>query len=416
MTPIAFRNVSSKMVTAIDIGGSKVSCIIAARREVENVPVILGIGHHGIQSVKKGEALTLDIMESAILHAVHKAEKEAGTLVKEAVINITGNHLLSEIVSVSVRTHSHRIGDQEIANLIAQGTQTRSSDTFTVLHANPIQFAIDDGPMVKDPRGMYGNILKGYLHVVTGDLNPTRTLVHCLQRCHINITSIVPSSIASGLSTLVEDEMELGVILVDLGSRSTNVSVFRDGEVIHTECLPLGSNHITSDLAYGLSTSFSAAERIKVLYGSAVETTDDARIMVEVPSFNDPHREHDHIVPRSLITAIIKPRMEEILELVKTHLEKSDVHKMTSRRVVITGGGSQLSGLRELAQDILQKQVRLGRPLDLFKSSQPYAVPSLATCTGLLTFAFRQNYSETNSGGTRRAWVQSVMGWLKDNF
>jgi len=415
MSQTRFRQPTHKILTSIDIGSSKVCCIIARISNSDPIPTILGIGHHGIPGSKQGFTPPMDALENAILNAVHQAEKAAHLTVKNAIVNISGTHLLSEIVKVTTDVQGHAVNEGDIKRLLMEGTAT-ASKSFSVLHANPIKFSLDNGQPVKHPQGMYGNMLTASLHIVTGQLNTARNIVNCLRRCHIDVKGIMPSAIASGFSTLVEDEIDLGVILIDLGSHYTNVAIFADGDVIHTESIPIGSASITHDLSHGLSTSWMAAERIKILHGSAMETTDDSRVMVDVPQMDDHNHEGLIQVRRSLVTAIVKPRAEEILELVKKRLEKSGIYKATSRRVVLTGGGSQLPGLRELTNQILHKQARLGKPLNLFHSKEAYSVPPFATATGLLTFALRQNYSEEDASALKKGWMSPLLQWFKDNF
>lgn len=417
MVKAPFRHGSQKIITAIDIGSFKVSCVIAAMpRDLSAIPVILGIGAHGIHSVKKGEAPTLEELEHAIAHAVHKAEKLADFTVKEALINISGPHLISEIVKISTDIQGRSVKEGDIHHLLSQGLKNAYNKPFTILHANPIKFSIDNGTPIKNPKGMFGNTLTGYIHMVTSALNPARTLINSLKRCHINTRGIVPSAIASGYATLVEDEMTLGVVLIDFGSHYTNIAVFKEGDVIHTESIPIGSRSITKDLAHGLSTSLMAAERIKILHGSAIETTEDVKTIIEVPTLTDATKEGVQHIRRSLVISIIKPRVEEILELVKSRLDKSNVYKMTSRRLVLTGGGSLLPGIKELSQTILQKQVRLGKPLNVFQSDYPYTIPSFSTVTGLLTYAMKRNYPETEQKSDRETFVHTVIRWFKNNF
>ena len=416
MKQARFGQPSQKIITSIDIGSSKVCCIIARINGSDATPTILGLGHHGIQGVKQGFTPNMDALENAILNAVHKAEKAANLTVKQAFLNISGNHLLSEIVKVTTDVQGHGVDDADIKRLMIEGTSINPSKNFSIVHANPIKFSLDNGQPVKNPKGMYGKTLTGYLHIVTAQLNTARTIVNCLRHCHIEVKGIIPSAIASGFSSLVDDEIDLGVILIDLGSHYTNVAIFMNGDVVHTESIPLGSASITSDLAHGLSTSWIAAERIKILHGNTLETSEDSRIMVDVPQMDDGQHENLIQVRRSLVTAIIKPRAEEILELVKKRLEKSGVYKITSRRVVLTGGGSQLSGLKELTHHILNKQARLGKPLNLLNSKENYRFPSFSTCTGLLTFALRQNYSDKGADAPQKGWISPLFKWFKDNF
>lgn len=412
-----FRPSTQKILTAIDIGGSKVSCVIGTTaKDPMTPPAILGIGAHGIQSAKKGDVPTLEDIENAIAHAVYKAEKAANVTVKEAIVNISGPHLVSEIVKVSTDIQGRSVKDADIQYLLSQGAQNSQHQPFTILHANPLRFSIDNGQPLRNPKGMFGNTLTGYVHMVTSALNPARTLIHCLKQCHINVRGIVPSVIASGYATLVEDEMELGVVLIDIGSHHTNIALFKEGDVIHTESIPIGSRNITKDLAHGLSTSLVAAERIKILHGSAIETTDDTKVIIEVPPIGDSTKEISQHIRRSLVTSIVKPRVEEILEMVKSRLEKTNAYKTTNRRLVLTGGGSLLPGMKELAQTILQKQVRLGKPLNSFQSAYPYALPSFSTAIGLLTYAMKRNYPETGQRPAYSPWLESLVTWFKNNF
>lgn len=411
-----FRHSASKIITAIDIGSSKVCCIIAEARTSQSKPVILGMGHHGIQGKQKGFAANMETVEHAVLNAVHKAERQANLTIKQAIINISGPHLVSEVVKVSGDIQGQTVEESDIRYLLEQATQNQKSSPFSILHVNPIKFSVDQGRPTKNPRGVYGKKLTAYLHMVTGELNLARTLVRCLKRCHIQVQALVPTPIASGFSTLVEDEMDLGVILIDFGSHNTHVALFMNGEVLHTESIPIGGAHITNDLAQGLSTSLTGAERIKILHGSAIETNEDSRVIVEVPQVEGSSHDSPTQVRRSLVTAIVKPRVEEILELVKKRLEKNDVYKIASRRVVLTGGGSQLPGLRELTHQILQKQSRLGKPLDTLTSRETYTFPSFSTCTGLLTFALRQNYAGQGTTKGKTTWLESLAKWFKENF
>lgn len=411
-----FRNTNSKVVTSIDIGSSKVLCMIAEYDPRANDPKILGMGHYALQGTKHALGSTLEEIETAILNAVHKAEKVAGLRVKEVALNISGTHLLSEVVKVAVDITGHAVDDLDIKRTLAQGMNHAPTKNFSILHINPIKFSIDGGKPIRNPKGMYGDKLMAYLHVVTGETNPIRNIVNCLKRCHINVTNVLPSAIASGIATLAEDEMDLGVLLMDIGSQYTNLALFMGGDVIHTECIPLGGMHITNDLAQGLGTSFAAAERIKLLHGNALGTHEDEKVIIDIPQVVNQQDLPPSQMPRSMITRIIRPRVEEIFEHAQTRLQKTSFHKIACRRMVLTGGSAQLPGIKELAHKMMHTQVRLGKPLDSFESRSSYAFSNFSTCTGLLTFALRQTYSKGKSGEMPNSWMRKLTNWLKDNF
>jgi cell division protein FtsA len=218
----------------------------------------------------------------------------------------------------------------------------------------------------------------------------------------------------------VSDERDLGVTLIDMGGGTTTIAVFYDGQVVYTDSVPIGGQHVTSDIARGLSTPLAHAERMKTLYGSALASGSDEREMIDVPLVGEEDQHHANPVPKSILTGVIQPRVEETFELVRSRLEASGFDNLAGRRVVLTGGASQLSGVRDLAQLILDKQVRMGRPMRVHGLAEAVSGPAFATCAGLLVHALlpagepiRRRRSETAAAS---GFIGRLGLWLKENF
>ena len=225
------------------------------------------------------------------------------------------------------------------------------------------------------------------MHVSTAARGPVRNLGSCVARCHLEIDALVLSPYAAGLACLVGDELDLGVTCIDMGAGTTSVSVFRDGEMVFADSVPVGGQHVTNDLARGLTTPVADAERLKTLYGHAIATAADDKEMIDVPQVGEGESASPNHVPRAALIGIVRPRIEETFELVRDRLEENGFDKTAGRRVVLTGGASQLAGARELAAQILNKQVRLGRPTVLKGLADSTRGPAFATCAGLLAYS-----------------------------
>jgi cell division protein FtsA len=251
-----------------------------------------------------------------------------------------------------------------------------------------------------------------------------RNLASCVERCHLDVGGFVVSPYASGLATLAPDESDLGVTLIDMGGGTTTIAVFLGGNVIFTDVLPVGGLHVTNDIARGLSTPIADAERMKTLLGHAMTVAADEREYIDVPQVGEDDSGTPHQVPRSLLVGIIQPRMEEILELVRSRIETSGFDKVAGRRVVLTGGASQLPGLRDLAALILDKQVRIGRPARLRGLAEATAGPAYATAAGLIAYAMTEDHDvdaplpeETREKSPEPSGLVGRLGdWFREHF
>jgi cell division protein FtsA len=245
-----------------------------------------------------------------------------------------------------------------------------------------------------------------------------------VERCHLGIEAVVATPYGSGLSALVDDEAEMGCAVVDMGGGTTSVGVFAGGHLVHVDAIAVGGHHVTMDIARGLSTRVSAAERLKTLYGSAIPSSADERDMISVPQVDEDERDVPNHLPKSHLVRIIKPRVEEILELVRDRLRRAGFAAQAGRRVVLTGGASQLVGMPETARRVLQGQVRVGRPLGIKGLPEAAKGPAFSAVVGMLVYpqVAHAEYFEPRSGGLFQAtgtdggYISRVGRWIRESF
>ncbi len=374
------------LIAALDVGTTKVTCFIAQAGAEGGVRVV-GVGHHAATGMRGGAIVDMEAAEASILTAVGAAEQMSGERLRGVVVNLSGGQPLSSTFGFEVAIAGHEVGDSDMRRIHGHSLNLDGNEDRELVHCIPVGYSIDGNRGVRDPRGMYGDRLGVDMHLITAAAGAYRNLATCVARCHLDIDDIVVSPYASGLACLVEDEMDLGVTLVDMGGGTTTIAVFYDGSVIHTDVVPIGGAHVTSDVARGLSTPLQHAERMKTLYGSAMPAPTDEREVIDVPLVGEESHGHPNHVPRSMLVGIIRPRLEETFELVRERLEANGLQRIAGRRLVLTGGASQLQGVREQAALILEKQVRIGRPLKIGGLAEATSGPAFATCAGLLRYA-----------------------------
>ena len=427
------RPVSPKrnaLVAALDIGTSKVVCLIAKltphapqevlRRRTHAVEVI-GFSHTGARGMKAGNVVDLVEAEEAVRHAVDGAERAARRQIEAAVISVSAGRLGSELYAASVDI-AGTVNDSDIARVLAAGSRQSVRPGRVVLHSVPIGFALDDARGIRDPRGMLARRFGVDMHVVTADTAAVRNLMLTVERCHLAVVAMVASPYVAGLAVLADDEADHGAAVIDMGAGTTTVAVFSSGRFIHADGFALGGFHVTMDLARGLSTSVYDAERIKTLYGSVLAGGLDERDMITVPTVGVDERDPPQFVSRATLTRIIKPRVEEILEMVRDRLAASPFAAEPRARVVLTGGASQLTGLPELAARVLGRPVRIGRPLGVSGLPDDAKGAAFAAAAGLLVYPQAAHLEQFEPRQTRRqmtgtgGYIARVGRWLRESF
>jgi cell division protein FtsA len=371
-----------EIVAALDIGSTKVCCAIG-RLEADKGIRILGFGYQLSKGFKAGTITNMEELENAILNAVSIAEQMAGVSIGEIYLNLSGNHIQSELIAVDHPLGPEGVDDEILRNVQSMGWLGRKQNGRDLIYAVPINYDLDDQLNISDPGGMFGRILRARVHLITGQSNILRNLVVCINRCQLDITGVAFSAYASGESVLIEDEKELGGLVIDLGGGTTSCAYFENGRVVWTDSIMVGSKHITHDIARVLVTPVAQAERLKTLYGGATIAKSDEKEVISVSQVSENGLSSIQI-PRSALISIIQPRLEEMFEMVKQRISAAGLDRILHQRIILTGGGSQLPGIRDLCIQNLGKHVRLGKPMNILGLSETSGGPAFATCAGLL--------------------------------
>ena len=342
-----------QIITALDIGTSKICCFIARVGDGETRPRVIGIGHQISKGLKSGTVVDMEETETSIRAAVDTAERMAGgSPIHDVYVNISAGHPKSRIFAVEVDVAGHEINQRDIDRVLEAGWQNLQEEDRFIIHSRPISFSIDGVAGAKNPLGMFGEKLGVEIHVSSVAISPLKNIQNCLNHCHLNLKGVVLTSYASGLAALVPDERELGSICVDMGGGLTSISAFRDNELVFGDIISVGGNHVTRDIAQGLSVSEDRAEGLKIKYGNCLSDNVPVRGQIDIVQIGEDGQEHLMTIPRSMLTSIVSPRVEEILELVRDRIIEVGLADIVGRRVVFTGGASQISGLEELAKKI----------------------------------------------------------------
>jgi cell division protein FtsA len=383
--PYRQRTRTSGPYGVLDIGTTKIACVIG-RTESDGSIRVLGFGWQRARGVRGGSITDIEEAERAIRAAVGAAEEMADTTLRSVTANLSCGQPESRLFNVQWPVGGRAVTEADIRRVITEGRARAVSEGREIIHALPLAFAADETAGVIDPRGLHCDVLAARLHVIDAVSTQLRNLGAAIARCDLDIAHLVSAPMAAGMATLVEDERELGATVLDMGGGTTGMAVFAEGHLLHTAQLPVGGVHVTNDIARVLSTPVAHAERLKTLYGSAQASPDDEREMLPVPLVGE--EEHQIAkVPRSMVVNIIRPRLEETFEMIRDRIDGSGLGRAAGTRVVLTGGASQMNGVREMAARILGRQVRNGRPVSLRGLPESATGAPFATAIGLLTWA-----------------------------
>ena len=422
------RSKRQRIVTALDIGTSKVCCLIGkasfAPDWFAGDPVqfeVLGFNHTRAEGLKAGMVTHLDSAEHCIRSAVDAAERMAGVTIEDVHVSVTSGRLKSDSFSASVALPSGTVRDDDVQRLLLGGRQYAGRDKRSVLHALPVGYRLDDNAGISEPLGMCGERLGVDIHTVTVDEVAMRNLMLCVERCHLGVSSLVAAPYSSALAVITQDEAKLGAACIDFGAGTTTLSVIADGHFIYTDAIALGSNALTTDIARTLGAPLEYAERLKTLHGSAFATQSDEREIITYPCVTGMAQGSLNQITKAQLACIIRPRIEEILDLMRHRLAASGLAAEVTEHLVLTGGGSQLTGLPELASNMFGRAARLGRPRAMSGLPPVAAAPDFSAAIGLLLHWARgdekfgaraeQRFLRTGTG-----YFARVGEWFMDNF
>ncbi|ABQ38091.1 MAG: cell division protein FtsA [Bradyrhizobium sp.] len=419
------------LVASLDVGTSKIACMIARLRPAPPSDALRGrthavelIGYSQIQSrgVKAGAVVDPVACEQAVRQAVALAERMAKVRVESVLLPVAGGRVMGHLIEATSDIRGGAVTQADVSRVTSTGMHHATGEGRAVLHALPVGYTLDGVKGIRDPRGMLARQFGVDMNVVTADATVAKNLMLVVERCHLNVEAMAASPYVAGLSVLTDDEADLGAAVVEMGAGTTTIATYSGGRFVHASGFALGGHHVTMDLARGLSACIADAERIKTLYGTVLTGGSDARELMSVPTAGDNERDVPQIVSRATIANIVRHRAEEIFEMVRDRLKDSPFAAEPKARVVLSGGASQLTGLVELATRILDRPVRVGRPLGFGRLPNEAKNAAFAVPTGLLVYPQYAHLEHVEPRHTRQVgtgtdgYFGKVGRWLREGF
>lgn len=422
------------VIAILDVGTSKIACLVLrfdGPEQFGDQDVIgslagqssfrvIGAATTRSRGVRFGEVEAMQETERAIRTAVQAAQKMANVRVDHVIATLSGARPKSYGLDGNVDIEGGMVTDMDIGRVMAACDVPDYGHDREVLHAQPVNFALDHRSGMADPRGQIGNKLNTDMHMLTVDATALQNLYFCIKRCDLELAGLCSSAYVSGISSLVEDEQELGAACIDLGGGSTGISVFMKKHMIYADAVRMGGEHVTGDISMGLQVPTATAERIKTFYGGVVATGMDDREMIEIGGDTGDWEHDRRTVSRAELIGIMRPRVEEILEEVRVRLDAAGFEHLPSQQIVLTGGASQIPGLDGLATKILGQQVRLGRPLRVQGLPQAATGPAFSGAVGATLFAANPQDEwwdfEIPADTYPARSLKRAVKWFKDNW
>ncbi|HQZ13950.1 MAG TPA: cell division protein FtsA [Devosia sp.] len=418
------------LVSVLDIGSTKICCVIArltprpegkSLRGRTHVAEVIGFGYGPSSGIKSGVITDLEKAEHAVRGVVGMAERAAGLTVQSVIVNVTAGRLGSETFSATVNLGGQEVERADIQRVLKSVNDRSVRPERSIIHALPIGYTLDGQKGVKDPRGMVGERLSVDVSVISAETLAMRNIELVLHRCHLQIEALVATPYASGLATLVDDEAQLGVACIDMGGATTTVSVFAESQLVYTDAIAIGGHHLTLDIARSLSVSVPDAERLKTMYGSVLPGQADERDLIPIVPVGAAADEAPGQIPRSHITRVLRPRIEEVLTAVRDRMQATGMMDVCGRRFVLTGGASELTGLPEVGRRMLARNVRNGRPMGIAGLPEMAKGAAFATVAGMLIYPqvcaqeFTEPHRAAKLTGTD-GYLARVGSWLRSSF
>ncbi|QQR89421.1 MAG: cell division protein FtsA [Myxococcales bacterium] len=410
----------TEIIAGLDVGTTKVSCIIA--EQTEDGLDIIGIGSVPSKGLKKGVVVNIEATVQAIRTAIEQAETMAGCEVGTVYAGIGGSHVRGLNKQGVAAVSEREVYAHDVARVLEQAKAIPLPGDRQVIHVLPQEYIVDDQDGVKEPVGMSGVRLEARVHLVTAANTSVQNIIKCAERCGQFVAEVVLEPLASADAVLSEDEKEIGVALIDVGGGTSDVIIYADGAVVHTSVIPVGGINLTSDIATGLRTPMAEAERIKIKYGCASSHMVDDEETIEVPSVGG---RAPRVLPRRVLCDIIEPRVEEIFSAVRHVIEETGYYDVLGAGVVITGGSTILDGMPELAEQVLGLPARRGAPMGVGGLADVVRSPAFSTGVGLVKYGARKFREEPQradiSYTPRRSSSSSTIGsrlgeWFREVF
>lgn len=403
----------SYLVTGLDVGTTKI-CTIIAEVGHDAPPNVIGVGISPCTGLKKGIVVDLEATTDAIRDATDKAERMAGEEIRSVLVGVTGEHIacLNSRSVVAITHPGREISSSDVERLMDTARVIVLPPDREIVHAIPRWYSVDGQSGIRSPVGMHGNRLEVETHVVTGLSSFIQNVVKCVHQAGLSVEATVLEPIATGESVLLPAEKDLGVALVDIGGGTSDVAVYMEGQIYFSGVIPVGGNHVTRDIAVGLRTSIEEAERVKLEYGCATADGIDELEAFEVTSLGSSNPRQ---LPKKVLAEIIEARMVEVCHLAMEEIEKAGCEDRLPAGLVLTGGGSQLGGLSELASIVTGLPARCSAPSSVTGLVDAISSPSCATAVGLILY-WARHWAGHAADGNGSAFLNNVIRRIRELF
>ena len=424
MSKLKWLNYSSfsknSIIAALDIGSSKVCCLIGKLDNQNNLSII-GAGFYESKGLVSGIITDMKALETAIRNCVASAEKMAAVRVKKITIGFSSVNIEIENLNIEIDLKGSIVSQGDLDRAYNFLSEKHITGSRSILHIIPVQYSIDGNKGVKSPLGMFGDKLGVEISIISADQNILKNFQNVVKQCDLEIDNLIYTPYAIGLSLLSEEEKELGVALVDIGSTLSSLSIFYNGTILFTKIIPLGGNMITNDISRIFSLSIVDSERIKIINGQLIEELENSLSIIEVDALGN---DNDSVeIMRKDLIAVIKPRVSEIINTLKEHILESGYNHLIANRVVITGGASQMDGVIEITSKIIEKRARLGKSSVIKGIPDNMRSSSFSAINGLLTYSIinnndisvKNNIKSNNSEGLY-SYLIKFKNWILENF
>lgn len=399
---------------AVDIGTSKIVALVGEMDDEGKVYVI-GHGERPAEGLRRGVVVDMEKTVKSIQKAVKDAALVSGTEIDRVTVGIAGEHIRSINSNgvVAVGRADSEITQADVDKVLGAAKAVAIPVDREIIHVIPQEYSVDDQDGIKDPIGMTGVRLEVEAHIVTASITTARNLYRALERCRLEADHIVLESLGLSEAILSEDDLENGIIVLDIGGELSNISIFHDGAVRHTAVIPLGGRAVTNDIAIGLRTTVEQAELLKISNGAALGSIVDPEEMITIQSPASPEPRE---LSRHVLASIIEPRVEEILSLVVREIRKANVGDMLTGGMVLTGGGALLEGIIPLAEQMLDMPVRMGQITNFEHIPDEINSVQYATVHGLLLYAFHHEPVRSSGSGFLRNLLLKCERWISKQF
>jgi len=408
---------ATRHLVGLDIGTTKISCIIADTNGGAE-PRVVGIGNAPSEGLRRGVVVDLEKTVGSITRAVEEAERMAGVSARGVFAGIAGDHIrsINSRGVIAVSRKDNEIAQPDVDRVVEAAKTIAIPMDREIIHVIPQEFIVDDQDGIKDPVGMSGVRLEAEVHIITGAVTSAKNICRSIQRAGLKVYDLVLEPLASSHAVLGRDERDLGVVLLDLGGGTTDVAVFFEGAIRHTAIIPFGGANVTNDLAIGLRTPIDKAEQIKIQHGCALASLVAPDQVVAVSGVGG---RADREISRHVLASMIEPRLEEIFVLANKEVKKNHFAELLGGGVVLTGGTSLMPGIVDLAEQVFEMPVRLGVPEGLGGLSANVADPRFATGVGLVLHAAQgegEGASRERRGVEGRRPGFDFRRWFSDLF